>query len=69
MRNDKLYGRGACDMKGGLACAIAALVHTLERVAAEGELPPWLLTHLLGRRGGLYARLRGRDRCRLGRLA
>lgn len=39
MRNDKLYGRGACDMKGGLACAIAALVHTLERVAAEGELP------------------------------
>ena len=37
--DDKLYGRGACDMKGGLACAIAALAHTLERVAAEGELP------------------------------
>ena len=37
--NDKLYGRGACDMKGGLACAITALVHALERVAAEGELP------------------------------
>ena len=39
VRDDKLYGRGACDMKGGLACAIAALVHTLERAAACGELP------------------------------
>ncbi len=39
VRDDKLYGRGACDMKGGLACAIAALIHTLERVAADGALP------------------------------
>ena len=39
VRDGRLYGRGACDMKGGLACAIAALVHTLERVAACGELP------------------------------
>lgn len=39
VRDGKLYGRGACDMKGGLACAIAALVHTLERVAADGTLP------------------------------
>ena len=39
VRDDKLYGRGACDMKGGLACAIAALAHTLERAAAEGTLP------------------------------
>lgn len=39
VRDDKLYGRGACDMKGGLACAIAALVHTLERVASDGALP------------------------------
>lgn len=70
VRDDKLYGRGACDMKGGLACAIAALVHTLERVAADGALPrPRLFAHLLGRRGRLHARLRGRDRCWLGRLA
>lgn len=39
VRDGKLYGRGACDMKGGLACTIAALVHTLERVAADGALP------------------------------
>ena len=39
VRDGKLYGRGACDMKGGLACAIAALIHTLERVAADGALP------------------------------
>ena len=32
VRDDELYGRGACDMKGGLACAIAALIHALERV-------------------------------------
>lgn len=37
--DDKLYGRGACDMKGGLACAIAALVHTLERVATSSKPP------------------------------
>lgn len=39
VRDDKLYGRGACDMKGGLACAISALFHTLERMTASGELP------------------------------
>lgn len=39
VRDDKLYGRGACDMKGGLACTIATLIHTLERVAADGALP------------------------------
>lgn len=39
VRNDKLYGRVVCDMMGGPACAITALVHALERVAAEGELP------------------------------
>lgn len=39
VRDGKLYGRGSCDMKGGLACAIAALAHTLEHVAASGKLP------------------------------
>ena len=39
VRDDKLYGRGACDMKGGLACAIAALIHAFERIAAKGALP------------------------------
>ena len=39
VRDGKRYGRGACDMQGGLACAIAALIHTLERVAADGALP------------------------------
>lgn len=38
VRDDKLYGRGACDMKGGLACTIAALLHTFERIAAKGAL-------------------------------
>lgn len=39
VRNDNLYGRGSCDMKGGLACAIAALVNLLDRVAENGQLP------------------------------
>ncbi|MDO4849631.1 MAG: M20 family metallopeptidase [Coriobacteriia bacterium] len=36
---DKLYGRGACDMKSGLACAVAALFSLLDRAAAAGALP------------------------------
>lgn len=36
---DDLYGRGSCDMKGGLACALSALFSLLGRVAAEGRLP------------------------------
>ena len=36
---DRLYGRGACDMKGGLACALAALFSLLDEAAAKGSLP------------------------------
>lgn len=39
VRDGKLYGRGACDMKSGLACAITALFEVLERVATTGSLP------------------------------
>lgn len=63
VRDAKLYGRGACNMKGGLAwrhCRTGPYAR-----ARGGEwraAPPWLLTHLFGRRGGLYARLRGGHR-------
>ena len=36
---ERLYGRGACDMKGGLACAIAAFFSLLDEAAAQGSLP------------------------------
>lgn len=38
-RDGRLYGRGACDMKGGLACALSALFSLLRDIAARGELP------------------------------
>ncbi len=69
VRNDKLYGRGACDMKGGLACAIAALVHTLERVAAEGALPAAAFRSSARSTRKTLCVARGSHRCRLGRLA
>ena len=39
VRDDKLYGRGSCDMKSGLACAITALFNLLDRVSAQHSLP------------------------------
>ena len=39
VRDGRLYGRGSCDMKGGLACALSALFALLKDVAARESLP------------------------------
>jgi succinyl-diaminopimelate desuccinylase len=39
VRDGKLYGRGSCDMKGGLACALLAWSETLAHVAEKGGRP------------------------------
>ena len=36
---DRLYGRGSCDMKSGLACAVTAFFEVLDRAATTGEPP------------------------------
>jgi succinyl-diaminopimelate desuccinylase len=41
---DTLYGRGAVDMKGGLACAVAA---TLDHLAAHGGRPKGSISFLI----------------------
>ncbi len=38
-RDGRLYGRGSCDMKSGLACALTAFSSALERVKETGALP------------------------------
>lgn len=35
----RLYGRGACDMKSGLACALTAFAHAMKLAGERGELP------------------------------
>ena len=35
----RLYGRGACDMKSGLACALAAFEAQVRETGKRGELP------------------------------
>ena len=39
VRNGRLYGRGACDMKSGLACALTTLFDLFDRIACDGALP------------------------------
>lgn len=38
-RDGRLYGRGACDMKSGLACALTAFSRMLQRTGRENALP------------------------------
>lgn len=39
VRDGRLYGRGACDMKSGLASAMVAFEATLDKMARTGKLP------------------------------
>lgn len=42
----RLYGRGACDMKSGLACALAAFARAVELVGKKGQLPDRTFTFI-----------------------
>lgn len=39
VKEGRLYGRGACDMKSGLACALSAFVEMMALAGRTGELP------------------------------
>ena len=39
VRDGRLYGRGSCDMKSGLASAMVAFASELSRIGQTGELP------------------------------
>src|SRR3954462_3027282 len=44
VRDGMLYGRGAVDMKGGIACSVAA---TLDYLAANGGVPQGSISFLI----------------------
>ncbi len=44
VRDSRLYGRGSCDMKSGLASAMVAFASELGRIAQTGKLPTRGLT-------------------------
>lgn len=39
VKEGRLYGRGACDMKSGLACALSAFSDMVQLAGSTGELP------------------------------
>lgn len=47
VKEGRMYGRGACDMKSGLACALSAFKAVLERSGKEG-IPPKRPITLIG---------------------
>lgn len=46
IKEGRMYGRGACDMKSGLACALSAFKAVLERSAMEGRPPKRPITFI-----------------------
>lgn len=46
VKDGKLYGRGACDMKSGLACALSAFSRAVKLVREEGRLPERAFTFI-----------------------
>lgn len=38
-KNGRIYGRGACDMKSGLACCLSAFSYALQKQVKEGKKP------------------------------
>ncbi len=59
----QLYGRGAVDMKGGIACAVAA---ALDYLAANGGKPKGSISFLITGRRGKHRGQRHREAGHLG---